>query len=160
SLTVALSRYSWHAPSPIRGRWSMETMLTEETSAAWARTVVELHPRLTPQFSRAEPRRRVRTYLQGLVSSVERKNGCQLAEHAGELTPTGMQRLLAAAVWDADAVRDELQAYIVEHLGDPAGVLVVDETGFPKQGGHSVGVARQYSGTTGRRENQQIGVFL
>jgi SRSO17 transposase len=138
----------------------MVTMLTEETGAAWARTVAELHTRLSPQFSRAEPRRRVRAYLQGLVSGVERKNGWQLAEYAGELTPTGMQRLLAAAAWDADAVRDELQAYVVEHLGDPAGVLVVDETGFPKQGTHSVGVARQYSGTTGRRENQQIGVFL
>src|SRR4029453_1811421 len=117
-----------------------EMMLTEETGAAWARTIDELHTRLSPQFSRAEPRRRVRAYLQGLVSGVERKNGWQLAEYAGELTPTGIQRLLAAAAWDADAVRDELQAYIVEHLGDPAGVLVVDETGFPKQGTHSVGV--------------------
>ena len=138
----------------------METTLADETGAAWASTVEAIHGRVRSRFSRAEPRRRVRTYLQGLVSSVERKNSWQLAEHAGEPTPTGMQRLLAGASWDAEAVRDELQAYVVEQLGDPEAVLIIDETGFPKQGSHSVGVARQYSGTTGRRENQQIGVFV
>jgi SRSO17 transposase len=138
----------------------MTTTLAEQTGAAWARTVETLHLRLRPRFSRAEPRQRVRAYLDGLVSTVERKNSWQLAEHAGEATPTGMQRLLAGATWDADAVRDDLRAYVVEQLGDPTGVLILDETGFPKQGTHSAGVARQYSGTTGRRENQQIGVFL
>jgi SRSO17 transposase len=83
-----------------------------------------------------------------------------LAEQAGEATPDGMQRLLATADWDADAVRDDLRAYVVEHLGDPGAVLVVDETGFLKKGTKSAGVQRQYSGTAGRIENCQIGVFL
>src|SRR6185437_3432445 len=91
---------------------------------------------------------------------VERKNGWQLAEELGEATPDGVQRLLNAADWDADLVRDDLRAYVVDHLGDPAGVLIVDETGFVKKGPKSVGVARQYSGTAGRVENCQIGVFL
>src|SRR5918911_1091558 len=108
----------------------------------------------------AEPRRRALAYLRGLTSPVERKNGWQLAEPAGEGTPDGMQRLLATADWDADAVRDDLRAYVVEHLGDPAAVLVIDETGFVKKGTKSVGVQRQYSGTAGRIENCQIGVFL
>jgi SRSO17 transposase len=95
-----------------------------------------------------------------LLSPVERKNGWQLAEHAGEARPYGMQRLLAGAKWDTDAVRDDLRAYVVEHMGDPQAVLVVDETGFLKQGTKSVGVKRQYSGTAGRVENCQVGVFL
>ena len=99
-------------------------------------------------------------YLQGLLGSVERKNGWQLAEYAGDATPDGVQRLLAVYHWDADEVRDDLQGYVVEHLGDPGGVLVVDETGFLKQGRKSVGVKRQYSGTAGKVENCQIGVFL
>ena len=136
------------------------TTLAEETGAAWAREVEAIHGRVRSRFTRAEPRQRVRAYLQALVSGVERKNSWQWAEHAGDPTPMGMQRLLGGAAWDAEAVRDELQAYVVERLGDPAAILIIDETGFPKQGSHSVGVARQYSGTTGRRENQQIGVFL
>jgi SRSO17 transposase len=91
---------------------------------------------------------------------VERKNGWQLAEQAGERTPDGMQRLLTTACWDPDGVRDDVRAYVTEHLGDPGGVLVVDETGFLKKGGKSAGVQRQYSGTAGRIENCQIGVFL
>jgi SRSO17 transposase len=98
--------------------------------------------------------------VKGLLGPLERKNGWQLAEFAGDTTPDGMQRLLATYAWDADAVRDDLQAYVVEHLGDPAGVLVVDETGFLKKGTKSVGVKRQYSGTAGRIENSQVGVFL
>ena len=91
---------------------------------------------------------------------MERKNGWQLAEYAGDATPDGVQRLLAVYHWDADQVRDDLQGYVMEHLGDPGGVLVVDETGFLKQGQKSVGVKRQYSGTAGKVENCQIGVFL
>jgi SRSO17 transposase len=102
----------------------------------------------------------VKAYLRGLLAPVERKNSWQLAEHAGERTPDGMQRLLATARWAADAVRDDLRAYVVERLGDAAAVLVVDETGFLKKGTKSVGVQRQYSGTAGRIENCQIGVFL
>jgi SRSO17 transposase len=131
-----------------------------ETVAGWARDLDALLARLAPLFPRAEPRRQVATYLHGLLSPVERKNGWQLAEAAGAATPYAMQHLLGRAVWDADAVRDALRTYVVEHLGDAAAVLVIDETGFLKKGTHSVGVARQYSGTAGRIENCQIGVFL
>jgi SRSO17 transposase len=98
--------------------------------------------------------------VRGLLQPVERKNGWQLAERAGEQTPDGMQRLLNAAEWDADRVREDVTAYIIGHLGYPDAVLVVDETGFLKKGTKSAGVARQYSGTAGRIENCQIGVFL
>jgi SRSO17 transposase len=120
-----------------------------------------VHARIAPRFRRREARERARRYLEGLLGRSERKNGWQLAEALGEGGPQGMQRLLNAADWDAEAVRDDLRAYVVEHLGDePSGVLVIDETGFLKKGRKSAGVARQYSGTAGRRENQQIGVFL
>ena len=99
-------------------------------------------------------------YIRGLLGDAGRKNGWQLAEHLGEATPDGVRHLLARADWDADAVRDDLAGYVAEHLGDPAGVLVVDETGFLKKGAKSCGVARQYSGTSGRVENCQVGVFL
>jgi SRSO17 transposase len=95
-----------------------------------------------------------------LLSPVERKNGWQLAEVNGDDTPYGVQHLLGRAVWDAEAVRDDLRGYVMEHLGTPQGVMVIDETGFLKKGRHSAGVARQYSGTAGRVENCQIGVFL
>lgn len=91
---------------------------------------------------------------------VERKNGWQLAEELGERGPRGVQRLLGEADWDEEAVRDDLRAYVTEHLSGEDGVLVVDETGFVKKGKKSAGVARQYSGTAGRRENSQVGVFL
>jgi SRSO17 transposase len=120
-----------------------------------------LHVRIARHFRRREARERARRYLAGLLGHSERKNGWQLAEALGEGGPQGMQRLLNAADWDAEAVRDELRAHVVEQLADePSGVLVIDETGFLKKGTKSAGVARQYSGTAGRRENQQIGVFL
>src|SRR5829696_10523009 len=131
-----------------------------EEVAAWARGLGALHGYITRHFARPEPRRRAFQYLKGLLSPVERKNGWQLADQAGEATPDGMQRLLATADWDVEAVRDDLRAYVVEHLGDPRAVLVVDETGFLKKGTKSVGVQRQYSGTAGRRENCQVAVFL
>jgi len=131
-----------------------------EEVQAWAVGLEALHARISPRFARAEPRRRVLAYLRGLLGNVGRKNGWQLAEHAGEATPDGMQRLLATADWDPDRVRDDLRAYVVEHLGDPAAVLVVDETGFLKKGTTSVGVQRQYSGTAGKVDNCQLGVFL
>ena len=112
------------------------------------------------RFRRPEPRRRVLEYLRGRLSSVERKNGWQLAEQAGDTTPDGVQRLLSTYRWDADQVRDDLRDYVVEHLGAADGVLVVDETSFLKKGSKSVGVQRQYSGTAGRVENSQVGVFL
>src|SRR5215213_3847817 len=126
----------------------------------WAAGLGELHAQIAGRFARAEPRRRVLAYLRGLLGNVGRKNGWQLAEHAGEATPDGMQRLLATADWDPDLVRDDLRSYVVEHLGDPSGVLVADETGFLKKGTTSVGVQRQYSGTAGKVDNCQLGVFL
>jgi SRSO17 transposase len=119
-----------------------------------------LFARIAPVFSRPEVRYRARSYLAGLLAPVQRRNAWQLAEHLGEFTPDGVQRLLNAARWEADQVRDDLRAYVVEHLGDPTAVLVLDETGFLKKGDKSVGVQRQYSGTAGRVENCQIGVFL
>ncbi len=119
-----------------------------------------LHERIGPHFQRAEVRERVGRFLRGLLSRVERKNGWQVAEELNESGPQGVQRLLNAAAWDEEAVRDELRAYVMEQLGDEHAVLVVDETGFIKKGRKSVGVARQYSGTAGRRENSQMGVFL
>ena len=131
-----------------------------EEVQAWAAGLEGLHARIAGRFARAEPRRRVLAYLRGLLGNVGRKNGWQLAEHAGERTPDGMQRLLATADWDPDRVRDDLRGYVVEHLGDPGAVLVVDETGFLKKGTTSVGVQRQYSGTAGKVDNCQLGVFL
>lgn len=126
----------------------------------WQAGLEALHARLAGRFRRREVRERARRYLGGLLDRVERKNGWQLAEHLGETGPQGVQRLLNAADWDVEAVRDDLRGYVVEHLGTPEGVLVVDETGFLKKGTKSVGVKRQYSGTAGRIENCQIGVFL
>ena len=132
----------------------------------WELELERLHERIAPRFKRSEPRRRALGYLRGLLSPVERKNGWQLAEALGEATPDGVQRLLNAADWDADQVRDDLRAYAVEHLGSDEGILVIDETGFLKKGTKSAGVKRQYSGTAGRMrrnfcaKNCQIGVFL
>jgi len=126
----------------------------------WAAELDALAGRIAPRFQRVEARRRIGRFLRGLLSDAERKNGWQLAEQAGEPTPDGMQRLLYQARWDAEQVRDDLRRYVIEHLGDPGGVLVVDETGFVKKGSMSAGVQRQYSGTAGRIENCQVGVFL
>jgi SRSO17 transposase len=126
----------------------------------WGQELERIHARIAPRFARSGPRRRALSYLKGIVSSVKRKNGWQLAEHAGEARPDGMQRLLNSAVWDADLVRDDLRAYILERLGDPHAVLVIDETSFRKRGNKSAGVARQHCGTTGHLENCQVGVFL
>jgi SRSO17 transposase len=131
-----------------------------EEVQGWAAGLGALHARIAGRFARAEPRRRALAYLRGLLGNVGRKNGWQLAEHAGERTPDGMQRLLSTADWDPELVRDDLRAYVVEHLGDPGAVLVVDETGFLKKGTTSVGVQRQYSGTAGKVDNCQLGVFL
>ena len=119
-----------------------------------------VHERIAGRFGRAEPRARVREYVSGLVAGLERKNGWTLAEWAGEVSPDGMQRLLNFYAWDADAVRDAVRRYVVKNLGDPSAVLAVDETGFLKKGTKSAGVARQYTGTAGRIENAQVGVFL
>lgn len=140
------------------GRDGADPRLNEITG--WAEDLVAVGHRLGRHFARAEARQRALTYVRGLLSPVGRKNGWQLAEAVGDRTPYGMQHLLGRADWDADALRDELRTYVIDEMGDPAGVLVVDETGFLKKGRKSVGVARQYSGTAGRVENCQIGVFL
>jgi SRSO17 transposase len=137
-----------------------KAMATMDDGLAWSAEFVALLRRLEPRFGRVEPRRRAAAYLKGLLAPVERKNGWQLAEAAGDRTPDGVQEFLSRVRWDADAVRDDLRAYVAEHLGDPGGVLVLDETGFVKKGDKSAGVQRQYSGTAGRIENCQIGVFL
>jgi SRSO17 transposase len=129
-------------------------------AVSWAEQLAEVAERIGPRFLRSEPRQQALAYLQGLLSPVERKNSWQLAEQAGAPGPHRFQHLLGRAVWEADEVRDDLQAYVREYLADPDGVLIVDETGFLKKGEGSVGVQRQYSGTAGRIENCQIGVFL
>lgn len=137
--------------------------VTDELTALerWSEALVEVHGRIAHRFRRVEVRERAKRYLAGLLARVERKNGWQLAEVMGEADPHGAQRLLNEASWDADGVRDDLRAYVLEHLGDPAsGVLIVDETGFLKKGTHSCGVARQYCGTVGMTANAQVGVFL
>jgi SRSO17 transposase len=128
----------------------------------WSKRFDELANRVGPCFGRHDLRSQATGYLRGLLGSVERKNSWQLSEHLGRDKPYGIQRLLGRASWDADEVRDELIRYAADHLGSPGdrGVLIVDETGFLKKGTKSVGVQRQYSGTAGRIENCQIGVFL
>jgi SRSO17 transposase len=120
----------------------------------------ELMGRIAGRFARAEPRRRARALVLGLLAGLPRKNCWTIAEHAGDATPDGMQHLLARARWDAGAVRDDLRDYVAEQLGDPGAVLVVDETGDLKKGRHTAGVQRQYTGTAGRIENSQVAVYL
>jgi SRSO17 transposase len=134
--------------------------MTQEDAERWAQELAEVMGRIGARFGRVEPRRRALAYVRGLLAPVERKNGWQLAEAAGDRTPDGVQDFLARAHWQADLVRDDLRAYVVAHLGDEQAVLVLDETGFVKKGDKSCGVQRQYSGTAGRIENCQIGVFL
>ncbi|HEY6591750.1 MAG TPA: IS701 family transposase [Actinomycetota bacterium] len=116
--------------------------------------------RVAGRFGRVEPRRRARALVLGLLADLPRKNCWTIAEHAGDATPDGMQHLLAGAVWDEHAVRDDVRDYLVEHLGDPEAVLVVDETGDLKKGASTVGVQRQYTGTAGKVDNAQVAVYL
>lgn len=125
-------------------------------SVYWA----ELERRLSPHFARTEARSRALSYLAGLLSPAERKNGWQLAEITGDVNPYGLQHLLGRAIWEPDTLRDELRSYVLDYLADAPAIGVIDETGFLKKGRSSAGVARQYSGTAGRVENCQIGVFL
>jgi SRSO17 transposase len=134
-----------------------ESLVLDEGAALWER----LYERIAQHFGRVEVRARLKRYLTRLLARIDRKNGWQIAEAIGEAGPQGVQRLLNAAVWDAEAVRDELRAYVIEHLGDAvSGVLIVDESGFPKKGDTSCGVASQYCGTIGSTTNCQVGVFL
>jgi SRSO17 transposase len=143
-----------------------EQMSTERANSKaaierWSAHLQELHSRIAHRFFRPEVRERAYRYFGGLLEDVGRKNSWQMAEAIGEDRPRGVQHLLNDARWDPDAVREDLREYVVEHLGDEAsGVLIVDETGFLKKGNKSVGVARQYTGTAGKRENCQVGVFV
>jgi SRSO17 transposase len=129
--------------------------------AEWPASFEAFVGRFAARFPRVESRRQMRSYVRGLLSETERKNGWTLAEATGDVGPERMQRLLNFYAWDTDGLRDDLRSAVVELLGDERqGVLVVDETGFVKKGTKSAGVARQYSGTAGRIENSQIGVFL
>lgn len=134
-------------------------MTTEELDE-WADDFEAFHARFAGLFRRSEPREQAAKYMRGLMGPVARKNGWQIAEAIGDKTPDPTQRLLYKAKWDADKARDELQRFIVETLGDEDGIGVVDETGFLKKGSKSVGVKRQYTGTAGKKENCQVGVFL
>src|ERR1700759_3656457 len=134
--------------------------MSREDAERWAQGLEAVMDRIGGRFGRVEPRRRAQAYLRGLLSPVARKNGWQLAEVAGGRKPPGGQGFLAPAPRGAGPVRDELRAYVIEHLGDAQAVLVLDETGFLKKGNKSCGVQRQYSGTAGRIENCQIGGFL
>ena len=132
----------------------------EKRLAGWKRELLRAHGLIAELFARSEPRARSLAYLQGLLGGCERKNGWQLAEWMGEAAPYAVQHLLDRACWDADQARDRIRRYAVEELHSTEAVLIVDETGFLKKGQHSAGVKRQYSGTAGRIENSQIGVFL
>src|SRR3989441_8308514 len=136
--------------------------------AIWARALQRWQERLAPSFARPQPRRHALLYLQAILSDIPRKNGWQIAEHARQTRPYGMQRLLSRAVWDEAGVRDDLRALVYQTLSPPGSagdepafpVLVLDESGFPKRGRHSAGVGPQYCGISGRVENCQVGVFL
>lgn len=134
--------------------------VVDDRLARWRAGFDDVFALVAGRFAQADSRRRARMYLLGLLSGAERKNSWTLAEQAGDLTPDGMQRLLNFYRWDAEAVRDDLRSYVLDHLADPSGVFVADETGFLKKGTKSAGVQRQYSGTAGRIENCQLGVFL
>src|SRR5258707_7376593 len=132
----------------------------EEAAGRWAAYLDEVHAHIAGRLARSEQRQRARAYVQGLLSPIERKNGWQLAEAAGEANPYGYQELLSRALWDPDEVRDDVLDLVREKLADPAAVVVIDETGFVKKGTKSAGVAPQYSGTVGKIGKCQIGVFL
>lgn len=138
-----------------------EPLLEVEDIHRWKDVLwAEIAHRLTPLFARTEVRASAMAYLAGLLSPLERKNSWQLAESSGKPNPYPFQHLLGRAIWDADVVRDHLRSYIIDSLADDQSVVVIDETGFRKKGVQSAGVERQYSGTAGRIENCQIGVFL
>ena len=135
-------------------------MVTLEQVRGWDEDFQEFFLQFSHRFGRVETRWQARKYLRGLMAPLERRNGWTLAEQAGDGTPDSMQALLCSPCWDRDAVRDEVRDYVVARIGDPAGVLIADETGFAKKGRASAGVQRQYCGTLGRTDNCQIGVFL
>src|SRR2546422_4281037 len=140
---------------------TLQTGLTTLSDVmAWHTSLLLLHARLASHFARPEPFARALRFVQGILSTLERKNGWQLAEQAREATPYGMQRLLSQAVWDADGVRDDLRAFVLHQLGSSPLTVAIDETGFLKRGQHSAGVGKQHDGPTGDVRHCQVGVFL
>ena len=138
----------------------MKEGVMKKMEAEWVQALDELMERIGPRFARSESRERAGNYIKGLLSPVERKNSWQLAEMMGETTPYGLQQFLYRSPWDVAGVRDDLRDYVVEQIGEKDGILIIDETGFVKKGERSAGVQRQYSGTAGKVENCQLGVFL
>lgn len=134
--------------------------MTDEQISQWQAQWDSYVARLAPLFARSEPREQAAKYLRGLLAPVERKNGWQLAEQLGDADPAKMQRLLYGYDWDADTALEQHLEFVSAHFGSDEAIGIVDETGFIKQGHRSVGVQRQYSGTAGKKENCQIGVFL
>src|SRR5436309_11215699 len=134
--------------------------MTIEDLEAWQEEFERFHKRFADLFERSESREQAKKYVRGLLAQADRKNSWQMAEVVGDLIPDRMQRLLYRVPWDADAARDRLQQFVIETFGDEEGIGVVDETGFLKKGTHSVGVARQYTGTAGKRENSQVATLL
>ncbi|MFI6523091.1 IS701 family transposase [Streptomyces uncialis] len=134
--------------------------ISEVDARCWSDGLAGLHERFAHRFARSESRESALAYMRGLLALLERKNGWTVAEEAGHGGPDRIQRLLNRIDWDADGVLDDVREYVVGHLGDPGAVLIVDDTGFLKKGVRSAGVQRQYSGTAGRTENCQVGVFL
>jgi SRSO17 transposase len=142
------------------GLTRLSIVVTVDVVESWRVGLDDLFACFAGRFCRVEPRRYAQAYIRGLLAPLERKNGWTLAEASGLRSPNGLQDFLQSPAWDADLVRDDLREYVVEHLGVVDGVLIADETGFLKKGVRSAGVQRQYSGTAGRTENCQIGVFL
>jgi SRSO17 transposase len=138
----------------------LSIVVTVDVVESWRSGLEDLFACFAGRFSRVEPRRYAQAYVRGLLAPLERKNGWTMAEAAGFRSPNGLQDFLQSPAWDPHLVRDDLRDYVVEHLGEPDGVLIADETGFLKKGVRSAGVQRQYSGTAGRTENCQIGTFL
>jgi SRSO17 transposase len=134
--------------------------MTEEELEQWQDDFEAFHARFADLFERSESREQAKKYVRGLLTEAQRKNSWQVAEAVGDRIPDRMQRLLYRVPWDAEAARDRLQQFVIETFGDPEGIGVVDETGFLKKGKKSVGVARQYTGTAGKRENSQVATVL
>ncbi len=136
------------------------TAVSPEDVHTWGKQLDSVVGRIASRFARSESRERARAYLLGLLGPIQPKNSWQIAEQVGDDSPYAVQHLRGRSDWDPDEVRDDLRAYAVESLGDDEALLILDETGVLKKGTHSAGAARQYTGTAGRIENAQVGVFL
>jgi SRSO17 transposase len=145
---------------PSVGQADIAGGVTRDDLAVWDQEFQDVCARLDGLFYRTDSRAHARHYVRGLIAPLERKNGWTIAEYSGDPEPKALQRLLNLSPWDADEARDLVRAYAMEHFADPRGVLIADPTGFAKKGNKSAGVQRQYSGTLGRVDNCQIGVFL